>query len=579
MTNDLVAHNEGREIKLVNIIKDICEGVLKFFLADVSNVVSFTAANHTASGIKVVRMNQSYQTGPSKSLKVYPGDKVDMEVWTYYEGSSGWGSSSTGISTFITNVAAGFGGVSGGGGESGSIYTGVNSAITAAGMAGNQGDTRPSAYLNYILFDRDYKLLDIGWTPVPTSANMAKQLISIPTVNVKEQGYMLVYLSYEAASNSYVYFDDFKVTHTKTNVIQYNEYYPFGLQASTSWTRDGSSNNFLYNAGAELNNTSGIYETMFRGYDAALGRFMQVDPLADFDESTSPFAYAGNNPALFNDPYGAVTQAPPGVSQMGWDRLHKINDRNNPNYFSDWASSFRDEGTILISEEYNTRGAFVGYSIKINQPNIYYFSPTDGGMRLDKMIYNSLPFENMTNVEFYLNDQKFKPNSLRTLYGRDTRSSKLGNFSGVTNISDDDIAHIIGYSQYLFFDLYKNLAIEDVARQQSANGDLDFKNVAYRLLEIGRNELLQINGTVFNANEAGNYLWGMVLEFHGVLISPNYAADLVTRRTAGRPDELWEQRAISGGRDFGAALRNNLGQPLINRITEFRNQYRLGYRP
>jgi RHS repeat-associated protein len=100
-----------------------------------------------------------------------------------------------------------------------------------------------------------------------------------------------------------VNFDDFKVTHTKTNVIQYNEYYPFGLQASTSWTRENNKNDFLYNAGSELNVTSGWYDLFFRNYDPALGRFMQVDPMATSEIAT--YQYAGNNPVVFNDPIGA----------------------------------------------------------------------------------------------------------------------------------------------------------------------------------------------------------------------------------------------------------------------------------
>ncbi|HEY0652112.1 MAG TPA: DUF6443 domain-containing protein [Chryseosolibacter sp.] len=269
-----------------------------------SNVVTFLSANHTSSGSKVIRMNQTYKTGPSKSIKVYPGDKVDMEVWSYFEGSSGWGSTSTGVAAFVTNVAGAFGGVSGGSGESGAIYNGVNTAYGAAGMAGNQGDTRPSAYLNYILFDKDYKLLDMGWSVVPASANMAKQLVSIPTVNIKEPGYVFVYLSYEAESNNWVYFDDLKVTHTKTNIIQYNEYYPFGLSAATSWTRDGNKNDFLYNEGSELNVSTGWYDLPFRNYDPSLGRFMQIDPMSASEMAT--YQYGGDNPIMINDPSGAT---------------------------------------------------------------------------------------------------------------------------------------------------------------------------------------------------------------------------------------------------------------------------------
>ena len=40
------------------------------------------------------------------------------------------------------------------------------------------------------------------------------------------------------------------------------------------------------------------------GYDAALGRFLQVDPLAHRSGGHSPYNYAFNDPVLFNDPMG-----------------------------------------------------------------------------------------------------------------------------------------------------------------------------------------------------------------------------------------------------------------------------------
>jgi len=143
----------------------------------------------------------------------------------------------------------------------------------------------------------------MGWQRAPAT-NFTKQKISFPTLNIREPGYLFVYLSYEDNANVPVYFDDMKITHTKTNVIQYNEYYPFGLQAATSWTREDSKNNFLYNAGSELNTTSGWYETFFRGFDPTLGRFMQVDPLAEQNANLSGYNYGNNNPIFFNDPLG-----------------------------------------------------------------------------------------------------------------------------------------------------------------------------------------------------------------------------------------------------------------------------------
>jgi RHS repeat-associated protein len=325
------------------------DGAAQYLNVNAANVVSFGSANHTASGSKVVRMNQTYKTGPAKSIHVYPGDQVDIEVWEYHEGTSGFGTTSTPLTTLITNVAAAFGGVSGAAGESGSIYNGVNAAMTSFGTGGNQGDSRPAAYLNYILFDKNYNVLDAGWQLAP-STTFTKQKLSFPTKNIKEEGYIYTWLSYDDDSNNFAYFDDFKVTHKKTNVIQYNEYYPFGLQASTSWTRDNSKNNFLYNEASELNNTSGFYDLPYRNYDAALGRFFQVDPLAEQDHTLSPFVYGGNNPIIHNDPTGLMKQF------VNWEEIKAQNATINLN------PNLNVDGHHKWSNYYETGGAGGGGS-------------------------------------------------------------------------------------------------------------------------------------------------------------------------------------------------------------------------
>jgi RHS repeat-associated protein len=271
-------------------------------------VTKFGANN---SGTKVMRMNSTYNPGgnapgigPGKSLSVAPGDVIDMEVWAYYEGGSGFGGTSQSLSALATSVA----GVFSAGmppADATALTAGVNSAYTSFGLPGNRTDGVPSAYLNYILLDKNYKLLDMGWQPVPSTANGTKQKVAFLPRNIKEPGYMYVYLSYEGDGVNWVYFDDLKITHTKSNVIQYNEYYPFGLQAATSWTREGSKNNYLYNAGSELNQGTGWYEMFFRNYDAAIGRLTAIDPLATKYASLSAYHYAFNNPVSFNDPSGA----------------------------------------------------------------------------------------------------------------------------------------------------------------------------------------------------------------------------------------------------------------------------------
>ena len=84
-------------------------------------------------------------------------------------------------------------------------------------------------------------------------------------------------------------------------VIQRDDYYPFGLTFNSYLS--GDNNNYLFN-GVEKDQATGNYETMFRGYDPALGRFMQIDPLADFLPGINPYQFAFNNPILMGDPYG-----------------------------------------------------------------------------------------------------------------------------------------------------------------------------------------------------------------------------------------------------------------------------------
>jgi RHS repeat-associated protein len=283
----------------------------EFQNVNLSNVESSFAANATPGGSKAIRMNQNYKIGPSRSLKVFPGDSVKISVSEYHEGGSGFGTTSTPLTTLISMVSGVFGGSNGAPGEPGLIFEGVNTAISAFFPGQSQGDDRPAAYLNYILFDKHYNVINMGAQVAP-DVTFTKQELKFDTVNVlsniKQEGYVFIYLSYDNDSDNWVYFDDLAVTHTKSNILQYNEYYPFGLQASTSWTRENSSNDYLYNGGSELNQNSGWYETFFRGYDATLGRFNQVDPLAHASSSHTPYNFAFNDPVFFSDPNGDYPQ-------------------------------------------------------------------------------------------------------------------------------------------------------------------------------------------------------------------------------------------------------------------------------
>ena len=78
---------------------------------------------------------------------------------------------------------------------------------------------------------------------------------------------------------------------------------------SSKALNNAPENKFKFNDGTELNSTFDInlYETAFRSHDPQLGRFWQVDPLAEASYSLTPYHFVSNNPLLFNDPYGLDT--------------------------------------------------------------------------------------------------------------------------------------------------------------------------------------------------------------------------------------------------------------------------------
>jgi RHS repeat-associated protein len=102
----------------------------------------------------------------------------------------------------------------------------------------------------------------------------------------------------------------FRMNGSTPELIQENHYYPFGLEMEGAWQPQiGVENLYQYN-GKELNEDLGLNWNDYgaRWYDASLGRWGSVDPLAEPQWSFSPYQYVLNNPVYFVDPTGMFAE-------------------------------------------------------------------------------------------------------------------------------------------------------------------------------------------------------------------------------------------------------------------------------
>lgn len=71
----------------------------------------------------------------------------------------------------------------------------------------------------------------------------------------------------------------------------------------------------------------GIYDYGFRNYDPALGRWINIDPLAEMSRRWSPFTYCYNNPVFFIDPDGMLATYDWNAHNSGRKGVYKDGDK------------------------------------------------------------------------------------------------------------------------------------------------------------------------------------------------------------------------------------------------------------
>ncbi|HVY76216.1 MAG TPA: DUF6443 domain-containing protein [Puia sp.] len=313
------------------------------------NLHTITNPNDTVSKVDY-NGTTGQKTGPNLLLKVMSGDTITLGVQAFYNTGSG----STNNSSFtdvLTSLANGLVNTTGGSHgnltnltqPSSTVYTGLTSFL---GSDDTVKTGYPKAYLNWIFLDDQFNYVSSlsGAVPAASSTYPAGTLNTVAPgspININRSGYLYIWVSNET-QNWDVFFDNLSVQYKQGPVLEENHYYPFGLTmagiSDKAVKTNYAENKYRYNQGAELQNKefsdgSGLelYETSYRSYDPQLGRFAQVDPLADRFSLVSTYQYGMDNPVSFNDPTGAYAARAAGLINMSYGPNSDFGDDGAPN--------------------------------------------------------------------------------------------------------------------------------------------------------------------------------------------------------------------------------------------------------
>ncbi len=266
---------------------------------------SFDLVDHTDAGTTYTHVQHlnggvNGRVGIGKSISVLPGDKVSIGAWAKYMNLG----STTNTTAFITALATAFGTSSMATGELGKLYNGLNSYATAVpnGNHPDDDETAPKAFVTILLFDKDYNLVDAAWKQITTVGLQSSPTVKQPPhdylfkeVTVREPGFAYVFVSNEHPTYVDVYFDDVTVTHTPSPIVSSSDYFAFGLQHTTGERAGVYEQRTLFQSQElqdELN--LGWVQFKWRNHDSSIGRFFNVDPIAEKYYYNSTYAFSEN---------------------------------------------------------------------------------------------------------------------------------------------------------------------------------------------------------------------------------------------------------------------------------------------
>jgi hypothetical protein len=191
-----------------------------------TNPNNYVAQLYSADGNPVI--------GPGIVLKVMAGDQFSIKTSNWYQnGGASPGQVANPLTDIVSALIAGVAHVPGEGATAAAMSSSPTVSPNVLNFLADTGnvtinETRPHAFLNWILFDNQFNYVSAssGYQQVGAAGTLNQMILT--NLPVTASGFLYIYVS-NTTANVPVFFDNLQVTHTRGPLLEEEHYYPYGL--------------------------------------------------------------------------------------------------------------------------------------------------------------------------------------------------------------------------------------------------------------------------------------------------------------------------------------------------------------